>query len=68
MNHCTSADDQRFLADLEPAILAPEQFDHRAHVRAAYIYLTALNPDEAADRMRDTLLRFLSHHEIDVSK
>ena len=68
MNHHVSADDQRFLAEFESCKLEPSQFDHRAHVRAAYIYLTNASPDQAADRMRDTLLNFLVHHKIDVSK
>jgi hypothetical protein len=68
MTHSISSEDERFLADLESGRLSPDQFDHRAHVRAAFIYLTAANPEQAADRMRDTLLRFLRHHGIDVSK
>lgn len=68
MTHQISSDDRRFLADLETGALEPARFDHRAHVRAAYIYLAEHEPDRAADRMRDTLRTFLRHHGIDVSK
>lgn len=69
MTHTASANDRQFLADLEAARLDPEQFDHRAHVRAAYTYLAESgNPDDAAERMRDTLLAFLNHHGLDPSR
>jgi hypothetical protein len=68
MSHAISAADRQFLADLESGVLSPDQFDHRAHVRAAYVYLTAGDPEQAAGRMRLTLLRYLSHQGIDVSK
>jgi hypothetical protein len=68
MTHSISSDDERFIADLESGKLPASGFDHRAHVRAAYIYLTASAAEPAAARMRDTLVRFLGHHGIDVSK
>jgi hypothetical protein len=68
MNHAISRDDQRFIADLEACALQPAQFDHRAHIRAAYIYLTAHEVDVAVMRMRDALLAFLQHHAIPASK
>ena len=68
MSHQLSADDRRFIAGLEAAAVEPGQFDHRAHVRAAYIYLTGHDVDGAAARMRDTLRAFLQHHGIPVSK
>lgn len=68
MAHLTSSSDEAFLADLESARLEPGQFDHRAHLRAAYSYLAAADSDRATERMRDTLLGFLKHHGVDPSK
>lgn len=68
MPHLISFGDRQFLGDLESARLEPAAFDHRAHVRAAYIYLTESGSDLAAARMRDTLLGFLKHHGVDSSK
>src|SRR5262245_26584205 len=47
--------DQQFLAALEDCSLAPEQFSHREHVRAAFLYLEFLPFGAAIDRMRATL-------------
>ena len=46
----------------------PSQFDHRAHVRAAYVYLVDSDPDMATIRMRDTLQSFLQRHGVPASK
>lgn len=68
MAHSISANDRQFLAELESARFEPGQFDHRAHVRAAYIYLAESDSDRASERMRDALLGFLRHHGVDPSK
>lgn len=68
MPHRASPSDLRFLADLEAGALAPADFDHRAHVRAAYVYLTESGPDEATVRMRTALLAFLARHGVPASK
>ena len=39
MKHQTSADDQEFRWAFEACETVPEDFDHDAHVRPAYIYL-----------------------------
>ena len=59
-----STADELFLADFESGRLPTEAFDHRAHVRAAYIYLAHYGVDVAMDRMRDGLRAFISHHGI----
>lgn len=66
--HHVSSADRAFIGDLQACLLEPDRFDHRAHVRAAYVYLAEHEPDRAAERMRDTLRAFLGHHGIDVSK
>jgi hypothetical protein len=68
MKHTTSPADIRFRTDVESCAFAPDRFDHRAHVRLAYAYLTAYAPEDAADRMRTTLIAFLRHHGVDPSK
>jgi hypothetical protein len=68
MTHLISPADRQFLADLEAGRIEPASFDHRAHVRAAYIYLAERGAEGAAERMRDTLLGFLHRHGIEASK
>ena len=68
MTHHVSPDDRLFIGQLESSTLAPHQFDHRAHVRAAYIFLADSGPETATDRMRTALLAFLQHHKIPASK
>ena len=48
--------------------MSPKAFDHRAHIRLAYIYLTENEDDAALALMRSALLEFLRHHGIDLSK
>ena len=68
MPHQLSAEDRQFITALETGALTPEQFNHRAHVRAAYVYLAAADVDDAVQRMRDALLGFLRHHGVPASK
>jgi hypothetical protein len=68
MKHHMSPGDRKFQADFEANRIAPGSFDHRGHVRLAYTYLVEDDVETAVARMRDTLLSFLQHHGIDVSK
>jgi len=68
MTHATSADDDTFRADFERFAIEPSAFDHRAHVRLAYIYLCDRSIDEAHVAMKNALLAFLRHHRIPESK
>lgn len=68
MAHAASAADRHFITELERGSLMPSQFDHRAHVRAAYVYLVDADPDMATIRMRDTLQSFLQRHGVPASK
>jgi len=64
-----SEDEIRRLADsFEDCSLPDEDFDHRAHLAVAVWYLSSMMPDGAADRMREGLLRFLAHYEVDPQK
>ena len=44
-------DDAQLLAALEAGTLPPEQFDHRAHLRAGYLYLRSAAFPQATARM-----------------
>ena len=68
MKHQLSNDDRRFRADLEACRFPPGMFDHRGHLRLAYVYLTESDTETAVASMRAALLDFLRHHGVDVSK
>jgi hypothetical protein len=68
MSHTTSADDRAFRSRFEAGAVSPDEFDHRAHVRLAYVYLTELETDAAYDRMRDALHAFLAQNGVDPGK
>jgi hypothetical protein len=63
-----SADDAQFLSGLESCTYAPDRFDHRAHVRLAYVCLVGSDPDAALERIRSALKAFLVHLSEDGSK
>lgn len=68
MPHAISAQDHAFRSDFEAGRVTPSQFDHRAHVRLAYVYLTEGDVDAAANAMRNALLAFLERHRVDAAK
>ena len=68
MRHLLSVEDQDFLREFEDCKFPPAQFNHRAHIRLAYIYLSEHDADSAHQLMRGALLSFLEYHGVDVSK
>jgi hypothetical protein len=68
MPHTLSHSDRAFRDDFSAGRVAPDQFDHRAHVRLAYVLLAEADVDEAADEMRSALRGFIAHHAIDPGK
>ena len=51
--------DEEFARAFEAGLVTPEAFDHRAHVRVAWVYLHETGSLEAAiPRMRDAIRRF----------
>src|SRR5690349_249569 len=68
MRHQLSVQDQDFRTDFEAHAISPAVFNHRAHLRLAYIYLAEHDTDAAHQLMRRALLSFLNHHGIDTSK
>ncbi len=52
--------DDDFLCSFERCTITPSEFNHAAHVRASYLYLSKLPFLEACIAMRDGLKRFAS--------
>lgn len=63
-----SSEDQSFRRAFEACECPASDFDHRAHVRLAYVYLCEYAPDQAHKSMKHSLLRFLRHLGIGESK
>lgn len=68
MHHQASPADRLFREDFISGGITPAQFDHRAHVRLAFVLLTESGIDEAVGAMRSALHAFLAHHRIDTAK
>ena len=68
MKHSTSVDDERFRDDFANGAVTLAQFDHRAHVRLAYVLLVTEDVDAATVLMRSALLAFMRHHDVDPAK
>jgi hypothetical protein len=66
--HRLSPDDVQFRSDFEAGTFRPAGFDHRAHMRLAYVYLVGYEFDEALAQLRDGLIRFVERNGIDPSK
>ena len=64
----TTEDDIEFKNQMESCEFPASEFNHRAHLRLAYIYLSKTNTEKSSDLMRDTLNRFLIHNGVDPSK
>jgi prephenate dehydrogenase len=63
MKNQISENDRCFISRLESCHLEPGEFGHRAHIRAAYIYLclASLNDKRAAVRMKNSLPALENH-------
>ena len=68
MKFKTTKDDLEFRNQMESCEFIASDFDHRAHLRLAYIHLAENNADKSSELMRDTLNRFLLHNGVDPSK
>ena len=67
-NHLSSTEDQAFRTQFESGTFPPAEFDHRAHLRLAYVYLTEHDSETAYRLMREALQRFLEQNGVDPSK
>ncbi len=68
LKHSLAPDDRRFRAAFEACRVAPASFDHRAHIRLAYVYLVDNDTETAVALMRSALLAFIDHHGVERSK
>lgn len=68
MTHQASQSDVAFREAFERCEVSPQDFDHKAHVRLAYVYLCECEPTQAAQRMKQALLAFLKHLGVDSGK
>lgn len=68
MTHGLSTDDRCFLTEFEACRWPLAQFDHRAHLRLAYIYLAENDDETAHARMRSALRAFIEHHHVPTAK
>lgn len=66
--HQASDEDRQFRLAFDACTIAPSEFNHQAHVRLAYIYLTEGDANSAVQKMRDALLKFLEHNNVPRSK
>lgn len=66
--HAASKDDGLFCEAVESCTLPVAEFDHRAHVRLAYIYLLDGNADEAYQSVQTSINRILDHNGVDPTK
>lgn len=68
MKHEITEEDLAFMADVESGIYPVPEFDHRAHLRLAYIYLVKTNStSESVSLVRKTLTGLLKHAGIEPS-
>lgn len=68
MTHTLSSDDRRLRAVFEACAIHPEDFNHRTHVRLAFVYLVEHDTETALGLLRCALLNYLEHHGIDAAK
>ena len=68
MKYFISDEDREFKEQFETCKLPASEFNHRAHLRLAYIYLTGNNDEIAYRLMRDSLHGFLEYNDVDLSK
>ena len=61
----SSASDLEFRAAFEAATVPVAEFDHRAHLRLAYVYLVEGDTESALASVRTALANFLAHYAID---
>ena len=60
--------DRQFKTDFESGQVPLDEFDHRAHLRLAYIYVVETGADLAYQRMRGALEAFLRVNNIESGK
>lgn len=64
----TEAEIEAVVRGFENCTTPGDDFHHREHLVVAVYYLQTLSREQAVDRMRSGLLRFLEHHGEDTKK
>lgn len=68
MMHTLSKEDSEFKNQVEACEFPVSEFDHKAHIRLAYVYLVANEAESAVQHMRDALTNLLKRAGIDPSQ
>jgi hypothetical protein len=68
MTNSISDRDIEFKNQIESCVYPVEKFNHKAHLRLAYIYLCDNSDDAAYEKIQSTLCRYLKYNDIDLSK
>lgn len=69
MSHSITKEDEEFKNQVESCCFPVEQFDHRAHLRLAFVYLVINDSTESSiSSMRQALIGLLKHAGIDPSE
>lgn len=68
MQHEVSGEDQEFLRSFDDCEVEPADFNHKAHLKLAYILLAMHGVKGAAPRFRAALQAFLQRNDIDPTK
>lgn len=59
---------EQLVSDFESGALPPSEFHHAQHLAVALWYVTHYRWDEAVDRFRAGIMRYLGHHDVDPTK
>ena len=68
MQHEVSGEDQEFLRSFDDCEVEPADFNHKAHLKLAYILLAMHGVKDATPRFRTALQAFLQRNGIDPTK
>lgn len=68
MKHLLSEEDREFKNLVESCEFPVTEFDHRAHIRLAYVYLAGNSTDESVHLVRDALTALLRNAGVDPSQ
>jgi hypothetical protein len=68
MIHIVSKADLEFRHRVESCKFPVSEFDHRAHIRLAYVYLAENSVETSVQLMREALFKLLKHAGVDPSQ
>ena len=64
----TDQEIEAVVSSFENCTTSKEGFTHLSHLTVATYYLCNSTPEEAFEKMRSGLLRFLEHHGVNIAK